>query len=291
MGDISLTCPENCRKMGEIEESQRNAKLVEQNKEHLQNTRDLMKVVQVLLDKNVDKVGETFKAEVVEALYDRYSDEIIAKAEILSDEILKEKLAATKCDKEMCKYAIQLWKNKATLVETEFNKLLEHLKGQGIDVDHEQKEKTTPSVPAPPIAPTPSISEPKSTTSTTPTEKDILKSILSNVNKEKPKTKVKPAARAVRTCQPTQPLPPLNADGEIEEKTAEKPVATSSKEKIDVATAQQTISSDSDNDDKAAPKTPRKKPRKRLNRLSNVMPEQNKQPQRTGWGASPPQSP
>ena len=228
-------------------------------------------------------------------MYDKYSDEIIAKAEILSDEIVKEKLETSKCERQSCTNAIKLWKNKSTLVEEEFNKLLVHLKSQGVDVDYKQKEKTTTPPPAPPVAQL--AIEPNTSSTTT---NSALKSILNNVAKtseklkETPKTQTKPAPRAVRTGTPAHPSPPINPpnNDKVEVNKADKAMPTSSKPKVD-ASPLQTISSDSDNDKAAAPKTPRKK-RKKLNRLSNVLPEQSKlnaTPQRSGWGASPPPSP
>merc|ERR1719356_299732 len=109
-------------------------KFEQRAKYHEEKCVKLMKVVDYFLDTKTDKVPPNFKQDVSEALYDKYADMIEEKAEQLAEMMVEDRMKSGEGEKMICQSEKEIWKKSAKKIEADFNKLLEHLKSQDIDI-------------------------------------------------------------------------------------------------------------------------------------------------------------
>lgn len=101
-----------------------------------------MSVVEHLMGKNVKNLPSNFTEEIMGALYDKYAREVQEKAKEMSDKIVKQaRDTVDQLEREKA-----LFKEKSKRIETEFEKLVKHLEGQGWDVDWDKKQSEAPVV-------------------------------------------------------------------------------------------------------------------------------------------------
>ena len=86
------------------------------------------------LDTKTDKVPPNFTQEVSEALYDKYAKMIEEKAEQLAEMMVEDRMRNGECKKVICHSEKELWKIRTKGIQKDFDKLLEHLKSQDIDI-------------------------------------------------------------------------------------------------------------------------------------------------------------